>query len=155
MIRIPCAAALILPPRARRMYPRSTNFSMVSARVAGVPNPFSFSAAARSSSSMCFPACSISRNNPASLSRPFGFDRSSLNSNSLMSALQGFDGSVFQPSGKSCFFGRTALQPGVLIVLTSFRKRSPSIVAIRFCTSQTAGGCQEARNVRTIKSYNF
>ena len=145
----------MLPPLARRMYPRSTNFSIVSALVAGVPSPFSFIADAKSSSSMFLPACSIKRKSPASLSRPFGLERSSLNSKSLMSALHGFSGSVFHPSGRSCFLGRTALQPAVLMVRTSLRKRSPPSKAVRFWTSHTAGGYHDARKVRVIRSYNF
>ena len=134
------------------MYPRSTSFSIVSARVAGVPRPLSLIASARVSSSICLPACSINRNNPASLSRPFGLDFSSENSNDSTEPSHGLLGSTFHPSGKDCFFGRTARHPSTLMVLDSLVKFSPSSVAVRFCTSHVASGCQDAKKVRTMRS---
>ena len=108
------------------------SFSIVSARVAGVPRPLSLIASANDSSSICLPACSINRRRPASLSRPFGLDFSSANSNDSIVPSHGLLGRTFQPSGKDCFFGRTALQPATLMVRDSLMKFSPSSVAVLF-----------------------
>ena len=80
IILMPCGVARSEPPLPRPMNSLEINFSIVSARVAGVPNPLPFIAAANSSSSIFLPACSINRKRPASFSRPGGFVFSSLNS---------------------------------------------------------------------------
>ena len=66
----------------RAMYSLITKFSMISARVAGVPMPFSFRAPAISSSLTDLPACSINPSNFASVRRGAGFVAFSVDKNS-------------------------------------------------------------------------
>ena len=57
---------------SRLTYSRVSNVSMMLARVAGVPSPFSFIASDSSRSSSVFPAVSIAVSKVASLSRGGG-----------------------------------------------------------------------------------
>ena len=117
------------------MYPRESNFSIVSALVAGVPNPLSDIASESSSSSISLPARSIKVNKRASLRREGGLDFSSFHVCSSIVEELGFDSSVPHPSGKLKFLGTTSLQPRDWYCCASLTKISPPKLAVLFCFS--------------------
>ena len=70
-------------------------------------------------------------------------------------AFPGLEGNAPHPSGKDWFFGRTALQPGVVRLLASLMNDCPCFSAVLFSTFHTDSGWKDARNWRAIKSYNL
>ena len=142
------------PDCCLEMYPLDSNFSIVSARVAGVPNPLPAIASAKSSSWMSLPAFSIRERRRASLIRAGGFDFSSLQSCDVMFASGSSSEIVPHPSGKFNALGTTSLHPSDLYCWASLVNISPFKSAVRFCLSIVASPYHEAMKFRKIMLYN-
>jgi hypothetical protein len=144
---------------ARTAYPLAIRFSMTSARVAGVPMPFSWSTAAKFSSSICLPAFSMRDSRRASVMRAGGFVSSATISGSLLrtltpvaSLLPGTSGRRPLVRSSVALAGNTARQPGTSSDRSRVRNRSPPTSVTRSTRSHTAGGWNAPKKRRATRS---
>ena len=133
---------------------------MMSARVAGVPMPFSCSTAAKSSSSICLPAFSISESSRASVMRAGGLV-SSCARRRLEVAHRDVRWPRSAPAPAAAAArrprrrrrsGSTLRQPGSTSVRARVRNCSSPTVLVRSTRSHSAGGWKAPRKRRTTRS---
>ena len=131
---------------------------MMSARVAGVPIPFSCRTAEKSSSSICWPAFSISESSRASVMRAGGlvssaslFASSARTATSLASSAPGTSAGS-GVSSSSLVSASTERQPGTTSVRARVRKLSLAATVVRSTRSHCAGGWNAPKKRRATRS---